>query len=101
MNNDLISRSELKKQFAEGAYTSKGVREIIDNAPTVPLPDFKEGYKQAILDSKTNYVRPKGEINADLFKQIFGIYATELWSMSESQFLEWLNSEYDCKEAEE
>lgn len=37
------------------------VLKAIDNAPTVPLPDFKEGYKQAILDGKTNYVRPKGE----------------------------------------
>ena len=25
------------------------------NTPTVPLPDFKEGYKQAIIDGKTNY----------------------------------------------
>lgn len=32
-----------------------------DNAPTVPLPDFKEGYKQAILDGKTNFSRPQGE----------------------------------------
>ena len=31
--------------------------------------------------------------NADLFKQIFNIYATELWSMSEAEFLEWLNRE--------
>ena len=28
---------------------------IVDNAPTVPLPDFKEGYKQAIIDGKTNF----------------------------------------------
>lgn len=33
----------------------------IDNAPTVPLPDFKEGYKRAIIDGKTNFSRPKGE----------------------------------------
>lgn len=25
------------------------------DAQTIPLPDFKEGYKQAILDGKTNY----------------------------------------------
>ena len=31
------------------------------NAPTIPLPDFKEGYKQAILDGKTNYSRQLGE----------------------------------------
>lgn len=35
--------------------------ETIDNAPTVPLPDFKDGYKQAIRDGKTNFSRPKGK----------------------------------------
>lgn len=31
----LIDADALKKEFDEGAYTTKGVREIIDNAPTV------------------------------------------------------------------
>ena len=31
--------------------------------------------------------------NANKFKSIFGIYATELWAKSEEEFLEWLNSE--------
>ena len=31
--------------------------------------------------------------NAEKFKQIFGIYATELWAMPEEKFLEWLNAE--------
>lgn len=31
--------------------------------------------------------------NAEKFKQIFGIYATELWAMSEEEFLAWLNAE--------
>lgn len=35
--------------------------DLIDNAPTAPLPDFKAGYKQAIIDGKTNFPRPKGE----------------------------------------
>lgn len=35
--------------------------EAINNAPTVPLPDFKEGYKQAIIDGKTNFSRPQGD----------------------------------------
>ena len=35
--------------------------DLIDKAPTVPLPDFKEGYKQAIIDGKTNFSRPQGE----------------------------------------
>ena len=37
--------------------------------------------------------------NADKFKSLFGIYATELWAMSEKDFLEWLNSEVsNCSE---
>ena len=31
--------------------------------------------------------------NADKFKSVFGLYATELWAMSEEEFLKWLNSE--------
>ena len=30
---------------------------------------------------------------ADRFKQIFGVYATEIWALPEDQFLDWLNSE--------
>ena len=30
---------------------------------------------------------------ADRFKQIFGVYATEIWALPESDFLNWLNSE--------
>ena len=33
--------------------------------------------------------------NADKFKQIFDLYATELWAMSEKDFLAWLNAECD------
>lgn len=66
----------LKHRFAQITYTrftadmgqggfemfsEKEIEDIIDNAPTVPLPDFKEGYKQAILDGKAQYQRPKGE----------------------------------------
>ena len=81
---DLISREALKKEVenlvAGGAerlkdYYENGskkeenewiggvydVWELIDNAPTVPQPDFKEGYKQAIRDGKTNFTRPQGE----------------------------------------
>ena len=32
--------------------------------------------------------------NAEKFKQLFGLYATELWSKSEEDFLMWLNMEY-------
>lgn len=38
--------------------------------------------------------------NADIFKNIFGLYATELWSMPEKDFLKWLNSEVsNCSES--
>jgi len=37
--------------------------------------------------------------NADKFKSLFDLYATELWAMSEKEFLEWLNSEVmNCSE---
>ena len=31
--------------------------------------------------------------NAEKFKNIFGLYATELWAKSEKGFLKWLNTE--------
>lgn len=31
--------------------------------------------------------------NADKFKGVFGIYATELWAKMEKAFLEWLNED--------
>lgn len=37
--------------------------------------------------------------NADKFKTVFGLYATELWAMPEGEFLRWLNSE--CTETEQ
>lgn len=37
------------------------IEDCIDNAPTVES-DFKAGYKQAIIDGKTNYSRPTGEM---------------------------------------
>ena len=61
---DLISRKALRKtvcaKFGNSNLTD-AFNDIIDNAPSVPLPDFKEGYKQAIIDGKTNYSRQKGE----------------------------------------
>ena len=33
--------------------------------------------------------------NAEKFKQIFGLYATELWSMPEGDFLAWLNRDVE------
>lgn len=66
MYDDLISRRELKNvlfDFIEpnGFIYATNLVKAIDNAPTIPLSDFKDGYKQAILDGKTNYSRPQGE----------------------------------------
>ena len=36
-----------------------------------------------------------GISNAEKFKSVFGLYATELWAMPEEEFLGWLNSAYD------
>lgn len=40
-----------------------------------------------------HYKAGKTMNNAEKFKQIFGLYATELWAMPEEMFLEWLNAE--------
>lgn len=65
MNEDLISRSALKEEFAKHedrkGYLIGDWEDFIDNAPPVPLPEFKEGYKQAIIDGKTNFYRSQGE----------------------------------------
>lgn len=69
MNNDLISRETLKNYARKVMYEQNATNfslirmfdEIIDNAPSAPLPDFKEGYKQAIVDGQTNFSRPQGE----------------------------------------
>lgn len=63
----LIDADELRKcaipcEIHNGALTELCIPLYqLDNAPTVPLPDFKEGYKQAIIDGKTNFSRPQGE----------------------------------------
>ena len=74
----LIDADELKKcaipcEINNGALTDLCVPLYqIDNAPTVPLPDFKEGYKQAIRDGKTNFSRPQG-------KWIFKHNSSDIW----------------------
>ena len=56
-----------------GAYIIRDTNVIIDNAPTAPLPDFKEGYKQAIIDGKTNFSRPTGEWKETRYETAIGI----------------------------
>ena len=68
----LIDADELKKSLNFvydcayiGSKSKEGIAsdiiDEIDNAPTVPQPDFKAGYKQAIIDGKTNFSRLQGE----------------------------------------
>lgn len=48
------------KKNDKDEWESAEISELIkayEKRPTVPLPDFKEGYKQAIIDGKTNYSR--------------------------------------------
>lgn len=83
----------------------------------IPVPNIKVGYFEKeeylkIIDRQEKQIqsnawtilalqsrieilekRLQTTTNADLFKQTFGIYATEVWSMNEADFLEWLNSE--------
>jgi len=77
--SDLISREALKKACSEmvkGSNNSdfipcptwNNAMELIDNAPTVPMPDFKDGYKQAIIDGKTNFSRPQGDLADEVWK---------------------------------
>ena len=69
MNDDIISRSALKKEIENligYSLSYEAILNAIDNAPTVPLPDFKDGYKQAIIDGKTNFSRPQGEWIANM-----------------------------------
>lgn len=35
--------------------------------------------------------------NAELFKQTFGRYATDVWSLPEDEFLKWLNADVQQK----
>lgn len=62
-----------------------------DSGKTLVLTD-KRGYTRAVKLLPYEE-RPQAKTNADLFKQTFGIYATELWVMTNADFMEWLNSE--------
>lgn len=68
MNNDLISRSALKRKFRnvnEGMFQLSRVYELIDNAPTVDItcPNCDSGYAQGYSDGylKSKEERPQGK----------------------------------------
>lgn len=97
---DSISREELKEAFRNHCFHNcyycklakwdiKGacyICGLIDNAPTVP--DFKEGYKQAIIDGKTNFSRIKGKWGKWAISEIqcpncLEYFQTDCYSMGE------------------
>lgn len=68
MNNDLISRSALKKTFTEECCgccdncshcMTEYKCELIDNAPTVEYPFYQEAYQTGYEEGKNE--RPQGE----------------------------------------
>lgn len=71
MNDDLISRSALKKVITDATYNFEQipirvdkVQEIIDNAPTVDAPtytDIIEANKEGYNTARRLYERPQGE----------------------------------------
>lgn len=88
-----IDADALKRKFRnvnEGMFQLSRVYELIDNAPEEK--SYAMGYQDGLEDGLQD-IRPQGETNSEIFKQTFGIYATELWSMKEADFLEWLNAE--------
>lgn len=60
-DGDLISRSDLKEQFIEGAYTSKGVREKIDSAPAINAYTPEQVKELIDLNKKLSEERPQGK----------------------------------------
>lgn len=62
-----------KSNGPEDLWDTMGVLNAINNIPTIPLPDFKEGYKQAIIDGQTNFQRQEGE----WIEGIQGYYCSE------------------------
>lgn len=84
-HDDLISRKWLIDAI-EGRRTylsyedARDVIDLIEKAPTVCVgkqPTSEEAWVS----------------NAEIFERVFGMYATELWTMSEADFLKWLNQE--------
>ncbi|MBO7526969.1 MAG: hypothetical protein J6T74_03620 [Clostridia bacterium] len=63
----LIKRIDVERQYLKERGLLGGehilvhnFRELVENAPSVPLPDFKEGYKQAIKDKIS--IKSNGDI---------------------------------------
>lgn len=105
MKTDLISREALRNEVDSWGcndFDKYDFLEAIDDAPTVELTEteIQEVLNKRCMTAVANEFlialhmrRIQATNNAELFKQTFGIYASEVWAMSESKFLEWLNAE--------
>lgn len=105
MKTDLISREALRNEVDSWGcndFDKYDFLEAIDDAPTVELTEteIQEVLNKRCMTAVANEFlialhmrRIQATNNAELFKQTFGIYATEVWSMSERQFLKWLGTE--------
>ena len=48
-----------------------------------------------IQETYSHEHRAQHVTNADVFKTVYrGMYSTELWSMTEKEFLKWMNEDY-------
>lgn len=61
-------KEELKRYFSDGVLDNISAKlafnmilRKIDDSPTIPQPDYKDGYKQAIIDGKTNFNNKGGK----------------------------------------
>ena len=92
-------KEAIKKELPEMSnWGEHFIPMLIDNAPTVEITEEQAIDKLhetgwLIEHDKIMTERPHGKTHAEIFKQTFGIYATELWSMKEADFLKWLNGE--------
>lgn len=93
---DLFPNDTLEWDTNCGYIAPHLARQMIEELPSAQ-PDLSE-YSDKLW--RNAYERGKRDAqpeisvkmtNADKFKQMFGIYATELWAMPERDFLEWLN----------
>ena len=77
MNNDLISREALKKEFGSDEwYKGRTVCAIIDNAPTVEYT-FEEAFQKTVCEQKLYCPkRPQGEwIDEGQYAENYGEHA--------------------------
>ena len=65
MNNDLISREALKKEFEKvyplstnemGGVVNNRIYDLIDNAPTVEYPFYAEAYQTGFEEAKEKII---------------------------------------------